>query len=65
MTFTKRQFFIYRIKQCLNLLNKVSLYMNDVIEYTKKSKHNKVINKIDNNIDNNILKLSKFLIEVN
>lgn len=64
MTYTKRQWFIYRLKQSLNLLNKVSLYMNDVIKYVENSKYSKRFNKIDKKIDECLIKLCELLIKV-
>jgi len=64
MTYTKRQWFIYRLEQVLKLLNKVSLYMNDVLKYTKDSKYDKYIKKIDKQIDHIILRLVEFRLEV-
>lgn len=47
MTYTKRQWFIYRLGQCVNLLGKVSNYMLDVKDYAKDSKFERQFNKLD------------------
>jgi len=64
MTYTKRQFFIYRIGQCLNLLSKVNDYLVDVYEYVKTSKYKKEINKLMKNTLDCSDKLNRFLVKV-
>jgi len=51
MTYTKRQWFLYRLGQCINLLSKTSLYFNVITEYTKSSKYKKRVKKINKKID--------------
>lgn len=45
MTYTKRQFFLYRLNQSLKALAKSVAYLYDVIEYIKESKYEKKIKK--------------------
>ena len=46
MTYTKRQKFIYRFRQHLNMLEKSIKYLVEVNDYMKESKFFKVSNKI-------------------
>lgn len=64
MTYTKRQWFIYRLSQCVNFLGKTHIYMFDVMKYVKKSKYNKRFNKINKQIDKCWFKLRELYNEV-
>ena len=64
MTYTKRQWFIYRLNQCVNLLGKTRLYMLDVSKYVKKSKYSKRIKKLQKKINACYFKLREFQDEV-
>ena len=64
MTYTKRQKFIYRFTQVLNMLGKSINYMTEVKEYLKDSKYYKRANKILKNISNQFIKSEKLLDEV-
>ncbi len=50
MTYTKRQFFIHRIQQSVNLLDKTIKYMNNVSDYVEYSKFKKEVKKIKEHI---------------
>lgn len=60
MTYTKRQKFIYRFKQGLNMLDKSVVYLTFVDNYMKDSKFSKRSNKILQKL----LKLQKESIEL-
>lgn len=64
MTFTKRQFFIYRIKQCINFHSKILGYMTDVSSYVNGTKYSKEVNKIEKGIEKSLTKLNKFIDKV-
>lgn len=64
MTYTKRQWFIYRLTQCVSLLGKTHLYMFDVMKYVKNSKYEKKFRKINKQIDKSCIKLFNLLKEV-
>lgn len=59
MTYTKRQWFIYRLGQCLNLLNKICLYYVDVNNFVKYSKFESKFLKIHNKLIKYYLQLNK------
>ena len=61
MTYTKRQWFVYRTEQCINLLAKTLDYMSVPIIYVKGSKYVKRINKINKRIERCHNDLEKFL----
>lgn len=60
MTFTKRQFFIYRIDQCIKLFSKIQIYMLDIYVYVLKTKYRKEIDKLTRNINKCLKKLNEF-----
>jgi len=45
MTYTKRQKFVYRFKQCLSMLDKSIVYLTFVVNYMEDSKYYKRTNK--------------------
>lgn len=47
MTYTKRQWFIYRLTQCVKLFEKINIYMSDVMKYVKNSKYERRFRKLD------------------
>ena len=61
MTYTKRQWFIYRLKQCINHLSKITVYIQEVHDYVLSSKYNKGVFKIRMNLDKQLTKLKKLL----
>lgn len=61
MTYTKRQFFIYRLKQCIKLIDKTLTYLKVVRDYSENSKYGKRVKKIENNIRDCFIKLNNFL----
>lgn len=46
MTYTKRQWFMYRLEQCINLSRKIDKYLTVVIDYTEGSKYEKKIKRL-------------------
>ena len=60
MTYTKRQWFIYRLNQTINLLIKVDKYMEVIERYVDKSKYSKGIKKIHKRIFTDLVKLEIF-----
>lgn len=65
MTFTKRQFFIYRIHQCIKLLNKLEVYLKDVYVYVQYSKYSNNIDKLIRKIKDCQKKINEFNNKVN
>lgn len=65
MTYTKRQKFVYRFRQSINMLEKSIKYMNEVNVYLKESKYYKHSNKILKHLHNELIKSSKLFDEVN
>lgn len=65
MTMTKRQKFVYRFKQSLNMLDKSVVYLTFVVNYTKDSKYYKRTNKQLQILLKIQLELIDMLIEIN
>jgi len=65
MTYTKRQWFIYRLKQSVLMLSKLCKYIDVVNNYVKGSKYSKEIKKITKSINDCYSRLNRFLDKVN
>ncbi|MFX0024439.1 MAG: hypothetical protein ACFE9S_19125 [Candidatus Hermodarchaeota archaeon] len=61
MTFSKRQFFIYRLKQCIKFLERVNKYFIDVLNYLIHSKFDKEFKKKQKTLQQLINELKEFL----
>lgn len=64
MTMTKRQKFIHRIKQSINLLDRVHDYILEIHAHVINSKYEKRVNKYVNKLFKLKEKLQSFLDEV-